>query len=249
MQQLSGRTALITGGNQGIGWAIAALFAEHGARVAVSYPDDTACPSRLAELGDGAVAFRSDASVVDEIRSLFAQVGDAFDGRLDILVNNAGIFPRNDVLDLDEATWDRVLDTNLKGTFFASQEAARLMIARGDGGRIVNLSSGGAFAAQPNSAHYSASKAGVIAVTKSFAHALAPHGIRVNAIAPGVVDTAQPRDGLSEEEIAAIAARNPLGRNGRPLDVARVALFLVGESSEWMTGQTIFLNGGAQMLP
>lgn len=245
---LTGRTALITGANKGIGWGIATLFAEQGARVAISYPDDNARPADLAALGPEALAIRSDVGDVGEIRSLFEQTTAAFDGALDILVNNAGIFPRADVLDLDEATWDRVHDVNLKGTFFCSQEAAKLMTQRGSG-HIINITSGSALSAQPNSAHYSASKAGIIAVTKSFALALARSGVRVNAIAPGLTDTAQPRDGMSEAEIAAVAARTPLGRIGQPSDIARVALFLVSDLSGWVTGQTIFANGGSQMIP
>jgi 3-oxoacyl-[acyl-carrier protein] reductase len=174
---LAPQTALITGANQGIGWAIASLFVQHGARVALTYPKDNSYPTQLDSLGGSAVAFRSDASRVGDIRSLFENVRTTVDGRLDILVDNAGIFPRNDVLDMDEQTWDTVLDTNLKGTFFACQEATRTMIARGSG-CLINISSGGAFTVLPNAAHYGASKAGVLAVTKGFARALASHGVR-----------------------------------------------------------------------
>src|SRR5918997_574584 len=124
---LSGKTALVTGGNQGIGWGIARLFAEHGARVAVGYPTDATAPARLeAALGADAIALRCDVSSVSEIRAHFAEVLSAL-GTLDILVNNAGIFPRAHVLELDEQTWDSVLDVNLKGMFFCCQEAGRLM--------------------------------------------------------------------------------------------------------------------------
>lgn len=248
MNFLEGRTALITGGNQGIGWGIASLFAQHGARVAVNHPDAATRPADLSTIGPDAIALRSDVSNVSEIREMFAEVDAAFDGRLDILVNNAGIFPRANVLDLDEATWDAVLDVNLKGTFFCSQEAGKLMAARGSG-CIVNISSISALSPSANSTHYSASKAGMIAVTKGFARALAPRGVRVNAIAPGLVDTAQPRGELSEEQIVIAGRRTPLGRIGQPVDIARAALFLATELSDWITGQTLFVNGGSHMVP
>jgi 3-oxoacyl-[acyl-carrier protein] reductase len=216
--------------------------------VAIGYPSPEKFPPDLAALGPDAVAIQCDVTSVDQIRSSFGELHESFGGRLDILVNNAGVFPRAHVLYLDEATWDTVLDVNLKGTFFCSQEAGRMMKAQGNG-CIVNIASEGAFRPYPRSAHYSASKAGIIALTKGFASSLARHGVRVNAIAPGLVDTAQPRDGMTEEEIEESAHSVPLGRIGQPLDVARVALFLASELSEWMTGQTISVNGGTTMVP
>ena len=129
MLDLAGRTALITGGNQGIGWAIAEILAQQGATVAINYPDQARAPHDLERLGTAAIALKADIGDVAQIRAMFTQLADAF-GVLDILVNNAGIFPRATVIELDEATWDRVHDVNLKGTFFCSQEAARMMIPR-----------------------------------------------------------------------------------------------------------------------
>jgi 3-oxoacyl-[acyl-carrier protein] reductase len=170
-------------------------------------------------------------------------------GPIDILVNNAGIYPRAAVLDLDEATWDAVLDVNLKGTFFCAQAAARRMTNRGSG-RIINIASDSALIPAANGAHYCASKAGVVALTKSLALALAPRGILVNAIAPGLTDTAQPRYGMTEAEIAAYGRESiPIGRIAEPEDIARATLFLASSLAAFVTGQTIFVNGGSLMVP
>jgi 3-oxoacyl-[acyl-carrier protein] reductase len=246
MIDLSGRNALVTGANQGIGWGIATLFARHGARVAVNHPDDARYPRRLVELGEGAVAIKGDVGRLSEIEALFAELRQRF-GRLDILVNNAGIFPRAHVLELDEQTWDAVHDVNLKGTFFCAQQAARIMVSQGGGGRIVNIASVSAVNPDARGAHYCASKAGVVALTKSLALALAPHRIAVNAIAPGLTDTAQPRYGMTEDEIVERARDNPMGRIGQPEDIARAALYLASDLSEWVTGHTLFVTGGATM--
>lgn len=248
MIALTGQTALVTGGNQGIGWAIAEALAQNGARIAVNYPDDSRYPDRLSELGENALAVRGSVARLEEIDAMFAFLDERV-GPIDILVNNAGIYPRAAVLDLDEATWDAVHDVNLKGTFFCAQAAARRMTECGSG-RVINIASDAALIPDANGAHYCASKAGVIALTKSLALALAPHGITVNAIAPGLTDTAQPRYGYSEEEIAAYGReRVPLGRIAQPEDIARAAVFLASDLSNFVTGQTIFVNGGSLMAP
>ncbi|MFM9108309.1 MAG: SDR family NAD(P)-dependent oxidoreductase [Chloroflexota bacterium] len=244
---LEGRTALVTGGGQGIGLATARLLDQLGARVAINYPDAGHRPSELAgfrqspllaeaDIGDAASASR----MVDEVVSSL--------GGLDVLVNNAGIFPRAAALELDEATWDRVFAVNLKGTFFCSQAAARHMVARRSG-RIVNIASDAAIAPAARGAHYNASKAGVIALTKSLALEWAPWGVAVNAVAPGLTDTAQPRYGMSEAEIAAEGAAMPWGRIGQPEDVARAVAYLAGPMAEFVTGATVLVTGGACMAP
>jgi 3-oxoacyl-[acyl-carrier protein] reductase len=184
---------------------------------------------------------------LSDVDAMFATLAREF-GQLDILVNNAGIYPRAEVLDLDEQTWDAVHAVNLKGAFFCAQRAARMMIPQRSG-RIINIASVSALVPNTQGAHYCASKAGVIAITKSLALALAPHQIAVNAVAPGLTDTAQPRGGSTESEIAARAAAIPLGHMAQPEDIARAVLYLASDLSEYVTGQTLFVTGGATMVP
>jgi 3-oxoacyl-[acyl-carrier protein] reductase len=244
---LSGQTALVTGANQGIGWAIARMLAAHGARVAINYPDEQARPHDLSPLGAGAIAIQGDIGSTAQIARVFDQVRAEL-GRLDILVNNAGIFPRMAVLDVDEATWDRVLDVNLKGSFFCAQAAAQMMVEQRSGA-IVNIASESALVPDVNGAAYCASKAGLVAVTKVLARALIPSGIRVNAVAPGMTDTSQPRGGYTESGIAQRAAENPSGRIAVVDDVARAVVYLVSPLSEYVVGQTLFVTGGDLMVP
>lgn len=215
--------------------------------MAVNYPGDEQYPARLLTLGEDALALKADIGSVEHIRAMFSELTAAF-GTLDILVNNAGIFPRSAALDLDEDTWDRVHAVNLKGTFFCCQEAARRMIPQSSG-RIVNLASDAAILPAAHGSHYNASKAGVLALTKSLALEFAPYHIAVNAVAPGLTDTAQPRYGMTEEEIAAEGAANPWGRNATAEDVARAVLYLASSLSDYVTGETIFVTGGSLMAP
>ena len=247
MLDLSGHTALVTGANQGIGWAVARLLADCGARVAINYPDDAHYPEQLLTLGEDALALKADIGSVEQIRTMFVELTAAF-GKIDILVNNAGIFPRSAALDLDEAMWDRVHAVNLKGTFFCSQEAARRMVPQGSG-RIINIASDAAILPAADGSHYNASKAGVLALTKSLALEFAPSHVAVNAVAPGLTDTAQPRYGMTEEEIASEGAANPWGRNATAEDIARAVLYLASPLSDYVTGETIFVTGGTLMAP
>ena len=247
MIDLAGRTALVTGGNKGIGRAIVTVLAAHGARVAVNYPDAPNRPHDLQRLGGGAIGIQADVAKLPEVEAMFARVSKTF-GRLDILVNNAGIYPSAGIFDLTESLWDAVFAVNLKGVFFCAQQAARLMLRHG-GGRIINVASTAAFTGSPVGAHYHATKAGVVSVTKSLALALAPHRVAVNAVAPGLTDTDQPRLRMSEEEIARLGRQIPWERIAQPEDIARAVLYLASDLSDYVTGQTLLVNGGSLMMP
>ena len=247
--RLESMTIVVTGAQQGIGAAIARGVAREGANVVVNYLDDESSAQAVAAdiAATGTKAILVPGSVTDRnaIRRL-VEAGLELGGsrRLDGFVNNAGIFPRVPFLDLTDADWDAVHEVNLKGAFRCTQAAAKAMIGAGDGGSIVNLASVAAFRCSPNGAHYVASKAGVIGLTRAAALELAPHRIRVNAIAPGLTDTAQPRYGMSEEELAAAGARIPLGRIATADDIAALAVFLLSRESAHITGQTLHVNGG-----
>ena len=247
--RLEGMTVAVTGGQQGIGAAVARAAAREGANVVVNWLDDEAGAGAVADdvVAAGARAVLVQGSVTDPgaVREIVAAGVDlGGSGGLSGFVNNAGIFPRVPFLDLTDDDWDAVHEVNLKGSFRCSQAAARAMIEAGNGGSIVNLASVAAFVCSPNGVHYAASKAGVIGLTRATALDLAPHHIRVNAIAPGTVDTAQPRYGMSEEELAAVGPTLPLGRIATPEDVASLAVFLLSGESSQITGQTLHVNGG-----
>jgi 3-oxoacyl-[acyl-carrier protein] reductase len=241
--------ALVTGAQQGIGRACALALAAAGHDVAVNWLDDEAAAEAVATgiraAGRRAVLVRGD---VGSAAGCAAIVQAALDGlgRLDVLVNNAGIFPRVPFLEMTEAEWDQVLDVNLKGSAFCAQAAARAMVAAGRPGVILNLASA-AIRGAPLGVHYSATKNGVVGLTRSMALALAEHRIRVNAIAPGLTDTAQPRYGNSDAEVRAMGAALPLGRLGRPEDIADLAVFLASDRAEWITGQVYHINGGGYL--
>ena len=248
--QLAGKVALVTGAQQGIGRAIAIAFAEAGADVAVNWLDDEAAARAVAEAivaqGRRAVTIQADMANLDEVREMVpATVAEL--GGIDILVNNAGVFPRVDFLAMQESDWDFVHNVNLKGAAFCAQAAAHAMVAAGRAGNIVNITSGAAFRGSPRGVHYVASKGGIVSMTRQMALELAPHRIRVNAIAPGLTDTAQPRYGSTEDEIAAMGEANPLGRIAQPEDIARAAVFLASDQAGFVTGHCLHVNGGSYL--
>jgi 3-oxoacyl-[acyl-carrier protein] reductase len=244
--RLAGKIALVTGAQQGIGKAIALAYGREGASVVINYLDNQAAAEEIASqiraLGQRAVPLAGDVAQAADVRRM-VEAGESLGG-IDILVNNAGIFPRVEFLDMTEAQWDEVLNVNLKGTFLCTQAVAQKLVERGRPGAVINLASSAAFRSSPRGVHYVASKAGIVGVTRATALELAPYRVRVNAIAPGTTDTAQPRYGMSEAELQAAGRQVPLGRMGTPEDVADLAVFLASDEARHITGQTIHVNGG-----
>ena len=241
---------IVTGAAQGIGRAVALRMASAGTVVSVwdvqaDAVEETAqlCRAR----GASAHARKVDVGAMAQVEAALAEFAEQW-GAPGGLVSNAGIFPRARALDMELSEWEQVLRVNLTGTFLCARAAARLMKDAG-GGAIVNMASGRALAGAARGAHYSATKGGIIALTKSLALDWAPYGIRVNCVIPGVTDTAQPRGELSDHELYALGARIPLGRIGQPQDIAAVVAFLLGEDAGYMTGQSVAVNGGAIMIP
>ena len=246
-QQCAGKVVLVTGAQRGIGQAIAMRFAEAGADVALNYLDDKAAAESTAAaivgLGRRARALAANVARPEEARRLVGEAERAL-GPIDVLVNNAAIFPRAPFLELAEDQWDAVLDTNLKATFVCSQEAARRMVAAGRPGVIINISSGAPYRGSMRATAYMASKLGIVGLTRGMARELAPRGIRVNAVAPGVTNTAMPRLGNTEEALAAVAKAIPSGRLAEPDDIADVVVFLATDAARFIVGQLVHVNGG-----
>ncbi len=246
---LSGRRALVTGAQQGIGKAVVLALAAAGADVVINWLDDEAAAGAIADrvraTGRQAACVQGDVSGKAAAYQLVDAAHDALGG-LDILINNAGVFPRSEVLEVTEEEWDLVHGVNLKGSFFVAQAAARKMVDAAVAGAIVNISSS-SVRGHVLGAHYSASKTGIIGMTRSMALALAPHGIRVNAIAPGITDTAQPRYQFSEAEMAEQSALVPLGAMAQPGDIADIIVFLASDAARFMTGELVHANGGLYM--
>ena len=248
MRRLEGRTAIVTGSGQGIGEAIAVAMAEEGAEVVVAElreDNAAAVQQKIEESGGAALAQATDVSREDSVEAMVQACLGRF-GKVDILVNNAGIYPTDTVANMLEDEWERVIGTNLFGTFLCSRAVVPRMLTQRSG-RIISITSGRGLQGADNGAHYAASKGGIIGFTKSLALELASAGIAVNCICPGVSDTAQPRGHRTEEELYASAARIPLGRIGQPRDMARAAVFLASDRARFVTGQTVVVNGGAIM--
>jgi 3-oxoacyl-[acyl-carrier protein] reductase len=243
-QPLAGKVAIVTGASRGIGRAIAERLSHDGAAVVINYSQNAAKAEALAaELvaaGGRAVAVRADLGQLDEVRDLFKQTQAHF-GRLDILVNNAGVAGGGPIDGLDESQYARIFDLNVRGGLFAAQEAARQFGP--DGGRIINLSSVMGNRPSPLRTVYAASKAAVDSITKSLAAELGARRITVNSVAPGLTATDM---GLSvpEEFQRQVVGNTALGRLGEPQDIADVVAFVASDAARWISGQTIYADGG-----
>jgi glucose 1-dehydrogenase len=247
--KLDGKVALVTGGANGIGAACVERFLAEGASVFFVDLDDKAGRARAEALGERAAFLAGDVVEGEFARKAVRSAVERF-GRLDILLNNAGIVHGAPFLELEEADFDRVLAVNLKSYFLFGQAAARQMVAQGDGGAIVNMSSVNAVLAIPDQVPYVVSKGGVNQLTRVMAMALAPHDIRVNAIGPGTIATELARNAVLGSDAARrkLMSRTPLRRLGEPDEVAKVAVFLAGDDASYMTGQTVYPDGGRLAL-
>jgi glucose 1-dehydrogenase len=246
--RLEGKAALVTGSSSGIGAAIALRFAREGADVAVHYHSEEeegrTVAAQIQRLGRRSVALGANVGVAAEAEGLVREAHAAL-GRLDILVNNAGVEVREPFVEVSEQHFDLVLGVNLKGAFFAAQAAAKLMIAAGRGGRIVNVSSIHEDVAFLDYATYAASKGGMRMLTRSVCQELAPHGITVNDIAPGAIATPINKRTLGDGELLhALQDVIPAGRLGEPDEVASVAVFLASDEAAYVTGSTYYVDGG-----
>ena len=248
--KLKNKVALITGAQRGIGKATAEALAEEGATVVVNFLDDETAANELVEdiisRGGKAITAQGDVTKKSQVDAI-VDMADEFGG-IDILVNNAGVFPRKGLFEISSDDWDYVHDINLKACFFCAQAAAAKMVQSNKNGSIVNIASISAYDGPALGIHYAASKGGLISMTKALAMSLSKSSIRVNAIAPGLTDTAQPRDGHSEAEIKEMGNSLPLGRIIQPFEVAQSVLFLVSNDASQITGQVLHINGGTLII-
>jgi len=250
---MTGRIALVTGGNAGIGFAISRKLAQAGAKVAINYLSKREAAEQAVQTirseGGTAECFQADVTDAEQIRSLVRRVEDAFGGTVDILINNAGhMIKRIPNVEMTEESYEQIMSVNLKSAVFMCKEVLPGMIA-GKSGKIVNMASLAAHnGGGPGAAVYAASKAAVIAYSKGLAKEAAPHGINVNVLSPGFIgQTAFHATFTSDEARKATVAGIPLGREGAPEDVANCALFLASPLSDYLTGETIEINGGMFM--
>jgi 3-oxoacyl-[acyl-carrier protein] reductase len=247
--ELKDQVAVVTGAGRGIGKAIAEALAKKGANlviadVVLAQAKETADKLQSSFSGIKAIAVKLDVSKSDEVKQTFDEISKNF-GKIDILVNNAGITRDGFIMRMDESDWDSVIDINLKGVFLCSKEAIKTMMKQ-KYGRIVNIASVVAFTGNPGQANYSASKAGIVGLTKTIAKEYASRGITSNAVAPGFIKTAM-TDALAENIKEDMKKAIPLGRFGTAEDVANSVAFLASPHSGYITGQVIHVNGGMYM--
>jgi len=249
MIDLSGKSAVVTGGSRGIGKAIALRLAQQGADVCFSYRGNSAAADATVQeieaLGRRALAVQADVTQQESAEALVKATLEAF-GKVDILVNNAGITRDDLIMRMSAEDWRDVLETNLFGAFWTLKAVTRPML-RAKGGRIVNITSVSGQAGQMGQANYSSAKAGLIGLTKAAARELASRGITVNAVAPGFVLTELTQD-LSEDLQAQIRERTPLGRFGTPEEIANAVCFLASDEAAYITGQVLAVDGGLVMM-
>ena len=245
MANFAGKAAIVTGGSRGIGAAIVRKLAVEGAKVAVGYSRNATAAQQVVaqvrESGGEAVAAQADMGEADQIERLFSRAMEAF-GRLDILVNNAAVSEFRPLENTDAVFYERMFAVNARGPLLAMRHAAGLFGP--EGGRIVNISSGITRSPTPEATVYAASKAALETMTACLAMELGPRGITVNAVAPGVTQTDMLHQVISAERQQAMANETALRRLGQPEDIADVVAFLCSEEARWITGQTVFANGG-----
>lgn len=250
MGKLSGKTAVVTGASKGIGAGIAKAFAAEGANVVVNYArakdDADKVAGEIKSAGGKAITVQADVSKQADVDRLFAETKKAF-GTVDILVNNAGVYELASIEQVTEDSYRRMFDLNVLGTLLSTQAAVKNM--NGNGGSIINVSSIVALTPVPTASVYSATKGAVDVITRSLALELGPRNIRVNSLAPGLVETEGTRAaGTSEGEFKTFAvSRTPLGRVGAPEDIGKVAVFLASDDSAWITGEVLPVGGGARL--
>ena len=245
---LKGKSAIVTGGNTGIGKAIVLALAEEGANVCIDYVAQPEAAEELgrkvAGLGDQAIGVDADVSKVTDLQKLIDETVKAF-GRLDVMVNNAGVETRTSVLDTPEDRYDFVMNVNLKSAFFGTQLAAKQMIKQGNGGRIINITSVHEDWPMPGNTPYCLSKGGMRMLTRTAGVELAPHNITVVGVGPGAVDTPINKETEADpEKMKTLDAAIPLGRVADPSEIGSVVAFLAGDGSSYVTATTIFADGG-----
>jgi glucose 1-dehydrogenase len=245
---LKGKVAIVTGGNSGIGKSCVLALAKEGAAIVIDYVSDEEATEELEQqvrdLGDQVTAVDADVSNVNDLMTLVDAAVNKF-GRLDIMVNNAGIETRTSILDTSEAQYEKVLEINLKSAFFGTQLAAKQMIAQGEGGRIINITSVHEDWPMPGNTPYCLSKGGMRMLTRTAGVELAPHNILVVGVGPGAVITPINLPTLNDpEKLAKVKAAIPIGRMADPAEIGSVVAFVAGEGASYLTATTIFADGG-----